>query len=78
MLGEKHDLMHEFPEYEERIQELTTTNEQFISMVKEYDEIDRIIRRSELEEEVHADDYIEELKKKRVALKDELFQMLRE
>jgi uncharacterized protein YdcH (DUF465 family) len=45
-------------------------------MFDEYDEIDHQIRRCEAEIEVHADDFVEELKKRRLALKDELFQML--
>jgi len=78
MLGETHDLFHEFPEYKDRIRELKATNEHFLELINRYDELDLTIRRSELEEEVHADDYVEMLKKERLALKDELYRMLRE
>lgn len=78
MLGEKHDLAHELPEFKERIHELKISNRHFAKLFDEYDELDHQIRRCEAEIEVHADDFVEELKKKRLALKDELFQMLRQ
>ena len=77
MLGEKHDLVHELPEYKERIHELKISNRHFAKLFEEYDEMDHQFRRCETAVEVHADDYVEGLKKKRLALKDELFQMLR-
>lgn len=78
MLGEKHDLAHELPEFKERIHELKTSNRHFAKLFEEYDEIDHQVRRCEAEIEVHADEFVEELKKKRLALKDELFEMLRQ
>lgn len=78
MLGEKHDLIHELPEYREQIHELKTHNRHFAKLFDEYDELDHQIRRCETEIEVHADDFVESLKKRRLALKDELFQMLKE
>lgn len=77
MLGEKHDLIHELPEFKERIHELKTSNRHFAKLFDEYDELDHQIRRCEIEVEVHAEDFVESLKKKRLALKDELFEMLR-
>lgn len=77
MLGEKHDLVHELPEFKERIHELKISNQHFSKLFDEYDELDHHIRRCETEVEVHADDFVEELKKRRLALKDELFAMLR-
>lgn len=77
MLGEKHDLAHEFPEFKDRIHELKVSNRHFAKLFVEYDEIDHQVRRTEAEIEVHADDFLEELKKKRLALKDELFRILK-
>lgn len=77
MLGEKHDLVHELPEFKERIHELKISNQHFAKLFDEYDELDHQVRRCETEVEVHADDFVEELKKRRLALKDELFAMLR-
>lgn len=77
MLGEKHDLVHELPEFKDKIHELKTSNAHFARLFNEYDELDHTVRRTETGVENHADDYLEELKKRRLALKDELFQMLR-
>ena len=77
MLGEKHDLVHELPEFKDKIHELKTSNNHFARLFDEYDELDHQVRRCETEVEVHADEYVNELKKKRLAMKDELFQMLK-
>ena len=76
MLGEKHDLLHELPEYKERIHELKVSNHHFAKLFNEYDEMDHLVRRCETEIEVHADDYVQGLKKRRLALKDELLKIL--
>jgi uncharacterized protein YdcH (DUF465 family) len=76
MLGEKHDLLHELPEYKERIHELKISNHHFAKLFNEYDELDHLVRRCETEIEVHADDYVQGLKKRRLALKDELLKIL--
>jgi len=76
MLGEKHDLLHELPEYKERIHELKISNHYFAKLFNEYDELDHLVRRCETEVEVHADDYVQGLKKNRLALKDELLKIL--
>ncbi|MFI3179414.1 MAG: DUF465 domain-containing protein, partial [Methylococcaceae bacterium] len=76
MLGEKHDLLHELPEYKERIHELKISNHHFAKLFNEYDELDHLVRRCETEIEVHADDYVQGLKKRHLALKDELLKIL--
>ena len=76
MLGEKHDLLHELPEYKERIHELKISNHHFAKLFNEYDELDHLVRRCETEIEVHANDYVQGLKKRRLALKDELLKIL--
>ena len=78
MLGEKHDLIHEFPEYKDKIHELKTTNEHFAKLFKEYHEIEHEVRRIEEGIETTSDDYLEEQKKKRLYLKDQLFEMLKQ
>ena len=76
MLGEKHDLVHKLLEYKERIHELKISNHHFAKLFNEYDELDHLIRRCETEVEVHADDYVHDLKKNRLALKDELLKII--
>jgi uncharacterized protein YdcH (DUF465 family) len=78
MLGEKHDLIHELPEHRERIHELKTSNQHFAHLFDKYHEIEHQVRRIEEGVEVAADEYLEELKKKRLHHKDELYKMIRE
>ena len=78
MLGEKHDLIHEFPEYKDKIHELKTTNEHFAKLFAEYHEIEHEVRRIEEGIETTSDDYLEEQKKKRLYLKNQLFEMLKQ
>lgn len=78
MQGEHHDLIHELPEYREKIHELKVSDKHFAKLFDEYHEVDHEVRRIEQEIETPSDDYTEELKKKRLFLKDELFGMLKQ
>lgn len=78
MLGEHHDLIHELPEFREKIHELKVNNNHFAKLFDEYHEVDHEVRRIEQELETPSDEYTEELKKKRLHLKDELFEMLKQ
>ena len=74
---EHHDLRHEFPEHAERIHDLKTTNEHFRSLFDAYHDLDREVRRMESDIEPTTDETLEEKKRQRVVLKDELYSMLR-
>ena len=74
---EKHDLLHELPEYKDRIHELKVSNNHFAKIFSNYHDIDHEIHRIEEGIETPADEYIEELKKKRLHMKDELFAMIK-
>lgn len=76
MLGEKHDLLHELPEHKDRIHDLKMNNNHFAKMFDQYHEIDHEIHRIEEGNETPSDEYTEELKKKRLHLKDELLAMI--
>lgn len=76
MLGEKHDLIHELPEHKERIHELKTSNPHFARLFDKYHDIDHQVRRIEEGIETPSDEFTEELKKERLHLKDELFNMI--
>ncbi len=76
MLGEKHDLHHEFPEFEKEIHYLKMNNAHFLRFFNEYDEVDDELHRIEQRIETPSDDYTEELKKKRLFYKDELYFMI--
>ena len=41
MLGEKHDLHHEFPEHHDRIHASTLSNTHFVRLFDEYHEVNR-------------------------------------
>lgn len=74
---EKHDLIHELPEYRDRIHELKASDPEFARLFEEYHKVDHEIRRIEEGFEPTADEYLEERKKIRLQLKDELLAMLK-
>jgi len=77
MFGEKHDLLHELPEFRERILELKQSDGHFASLYQQYEEVEAEVHRLESGLENTSDEYLEERKKVRLALKDQLFQILR-
>lgn len=77
MLGEKHDLVHELPEYKDKIHELKMSDKHFAHQFEKYHELDHEVLRIEEGIENTSDEYLEEIKKKRLALKDELFAMIK-
>ncbi len=76
MLGEKHDLIHELPEFHDLIHELKVSDPEFRRLYDQYHEVEHEVRRIEEGVEVASDDYLEERKKRRLQLKDALFAML--
>lgn len=76
MLVEKHDLHHEFPEFHDQIHDLKMNNTHFAKLFVEYHDKDHEIHRIEQGSEVSSDDYLENLKKQRLLLKDQLYAML--
>jgi len=76
MLNEKHDLFDELPEYRDTIIALNARNEHFARMFDEYHEINREVLRIEAEIEPTSDQYLEDQKKRRLMLKDQLYQMI--
>ena len=77
MFGEKHDLVHELPEFKDRIHQLKLSDPHFSRLFDQYDEIDHEIHRIEQGVETPSDEYTEGLKKQRLKLKDELLAMLK-
>jgi hypothetical protein len=76
MFNEPHDLFHEFPEYQDKIQVLKSQNSQFAELFNEYHRIDQEVHRIMVEIETPCDLYTEALKKNRVHLKDKLYAIL--
>jgi hypothetical protein len=77
MYGEHHDLLHELPEHKETIHALKVGDNHFARLFDEYHAVDKEIRRAEQEIETISDEHADELKRRRLQLKDELFQMIR-
>ncbi len=76
MLGEDHSLLSEFPQFEELILRLISSNHSFAQEVKRYDELDFDIRKLELKNSPVSDYVMLEMKKERVTLKDYLYRQL--
>jgi uncharacterized protein YdcH (DUF465 family) len=77
MLGEHHDIDHEFPEYHDKIVVLSDRDPEFAALMKEHDRLDDEIRDLELHDQPVADTFIEDQKKKRALLKDKIYDILR-
>jgi len=71
-----HELAEVFPDKAERIQELRTANAHFAKLSDQYHELNREIHRGETDVEPMDDMHLEELKKQRLALLDEITEML--
>lgn len=73
-----HELHEEFPEFAEKIHELKTGNAHFAKLSGEYHELNRAVHRAETDVEPTDDMHMEEMRKQRLALKDQLFAMLKD
>ena len=76
MLNEKHDLVHELPEHRDTIHQLKMNNNHFARLFGDYHEVDHEIHRIETGVENTSDDYLEDKKKRRLHLKDELYSII--
>lgn len=76
MIIANHSLVNEFPEYKEKIHGLKMNDHHFQRLFDDYHLTDKEIHRIETGAENTSDDYLEELKKKRLALKDQLYGIL--
>ncbi len=73
---EKHDLHHEFPQFDKKIHELKVSDHHFRKLFDEYHEINGVIHRIETGAEVSTDEVLNEHRIKRVHLKDQLYGIL--
>lgn len=73
---EYHELTKDLPEFKDKIHDMKISNAHFAKLFEEYHLIDRDILRVEQELDPASDVRAEDLKKKRHALKDALYQML--
>ena len=76
MSNTPHELHDEFPEKADTIHELKVGNPHFAKLFDEYHEVNRAVHRAETKVEPMENLAESELRKKRGALKDELYKML--
>lgn len=76
MSNNPNDLADDFPGQAERIHHLKTTDGHFARLYAEYDELNRTIHRIETRVEPTAEDVEENLKRRRLHIKDEIAAML--
>ncbi|MHA3916787.1 YdcH family protein [Halovulum sp. GXIMD14793] len=73
-----HGLAEEFPLLTQRIHDLKLTDPHFRQRSDEYHELNRAIHRAETNVAPMSDTQLNEMLKKRVHLKDELYRMLKD
>lgn len=72
-----HELHEEFPSDIERLRALRQSNAHFARLTDEYHELNRTVHRAETDVEPVADLELVQMRKQRLALKDEIARMLR-
>ncbi|GAA0415817.1 YdcH family protein [Cocleimonas flava] len=77
MQGEHHEIEVEFPEFRQRIKELSATDADFAANVKRHNELDNEIRKFEELGQPIADEALEKMKHERSFLKDGIYRQIR-
>ena len=77
MYIQPHDVEHEFPEYIQTLQELRSQDTRLAELVTEYEQLNAEIVNIEENEKPFQDFEFEEMKKRRLMLKDEIYFILR-
>jgi len=76
MKVDDHSLINEFPSFREKIHSLKMSSSHFHKLFDEYHTVDKEVHLLEADDSPVADEYMEQLKKRRLHLKDELYAML--
>ncbi|MGH1415919.1 MAG: YdcH family protein [Pelagimonas sp.] len=71
-----HELAEEFPEFVEKMSVLKQDDAHFAKLADEYHDVNREVHRAETNVEPMSEQAEAELRKKRAALKDEIYGML--
>jgi len=72
-----HELREEFPEFADKLGTMRA-NAHFARLADAYHEVNRAIHRAETDVEPTDDFHLEDMRKQRLQLKDEIFAMLRD
>jgi len=73
---EKHDLHHEFPQFEDKIHNMKMNDNHFRKLFDEYEDLNHKIHGVETTG-LFTDDELNDMRSKRLHLKDELYEMLK-
>ncbi|GHC14497.1 MULTISPECIES: YdcH family protein [Gemmobacter] len=76
MSNTPHELAEEFPAEAGKISALKETDAHFARLVDEYHEVNRAVHRAETRVEALSEEHEAELRRKRAALKDQIWQRL--
>lgn len=76
MSNTPHELAQEFPEHLDRMHALKTGDAHFARLFEEYHDVNRAIHRAEIDVEPVGDTHMENMRKQRMVLKDEIYGML--
>lgn len=74
---EKHSIVKEFPEYQDKIHELKVSDNHFKKLFDEYHEVDHSIHSIESGATPTTDEHLNELRVKRVHLKDTIYNYIK-
>jgi len=77
MESHHHKIGEEFPEYRDQIHSLKMRDTHFARVLRNWEELDKRIARAASRIELMSEDDEEQLRRKRLELKDELYTMLR-
>lgn len=72
-----HELAAEFPEFEQLMQELKKRDAHFARLFEEYHDLNRKVHRAETDVEPVSDEHMQERRRKRMAIKDEIYALLK-
>ncbi|MGX1096760.1 YdcH family protein [Amorphus sp. MBR-141] len=76
MSNTPHELAEEFPEHADAMHRLKAENAHYAKLSDEYHELNRAIHRAETDVEPTGDAHMEDMRKRRLALKDEIYGIL--
>ncbi len=77
MYIQPHDVEHEFPEYKQTLQEMKSQDAHLAELIAEYEQLNAEIVDIEENEKPFQDFEFEDMKKRRLLLKDEIYFILR-
>ena len=76
MANTPHEIQDEFPEHAGRMHALKVSDEHFAKLLEDYRDVKRAVHRAETKVEPVSDMHMEDMRKRRMVLKDEIYGML--